>query len=58
MLFLYLNLYLSCNYSKCDTANALCEVMVSKQDWKTFTSELDSHWLPYTSSLVPQLSKT
>ena len=31
--------------------------MVSKLDKQTYTGEFESHWVPYTSGLVPHLSK-
>ena len=32
-------------------------VMVSKLDWKAFTSEFLSHWMLYSYGLVPYQSK-
>ena len=32
-------------------------VMVSKLDLQTYTSELESHWVPHLYGLVPHLSK-
>ena len=37
--------------------DTLCGLTVSKLDWQTYTSEFESHWVPYSYGLVPYLSK-